>query len=253
MEFLTIGEDHGFQVKMIADSISPDGVRICTVTARYPRFVHSELMTHRAFARNAASSRAIPFKKMVEAVENHPVIPIKWGAEQKGMQTGDDIGLMNEARCHDQWLWARDYAVVQAMAMHDEGLHKSICNRLLEPFAWITTVITATEWNNFFRLRCHEHAEVHLQKTAYMLRDLLQQSTPKTLGYGAWHLPFVDGNDLDDIDNKYSDREVGVIVDDSYYEEILPRLSTARCARVSYLTHEGERSIAKDLDLFGKL
>jgi len=244
MEFLTIGEDHGFQVKMIADSISPDGIRICTVTARYPRFVHAELMTHRAFARNAASSRAIPFKKMVEAVENHPVIPIKWGAEQKGMQTGDDISRVSEMFCKENWLTARDHAVRLAEEMHEQGLHKSLCNRLLEPFAWITTVITATEWNNFFRLRCHEHAEIHLQKTAYMLRDLLQQSRPNVLQYGKWHVPFVTPADWVDVGHNPDYLSV---------EETICKVSSARCARVSYLTHEGERSIAKDLDLFGKL
>lgn len=246
MEFLTIGEDNDFQVKMIADSVSLNGTRICTLTARYPRFVHAELMTHRAFARNAASSRAIPFKKMVEAVMNYPVIPIKWGAEQKGMQTGDEIGRKESDMCEYYWLKARDEAVAYAEMMHNQGLHKSLCNRVLEPFAWITTVITATEWNNYFRLRCHEHAEIHLQKISYMMRDLLRQSEPKETDYNSWHLPFV-------CDTDYEEAILRNPTDPLVVQDTLCKISSARNARVSYMTHDGERNIDKDLDLFSKL
>ncbi|MDE2438822.1 MAG: hypothetical protein KGN01_05530 [Patescibacteria group bacterium] len=192
-------------------------------------------MTHRAFARNAASSRAIPFSKMVKMVQYNPFIPIKWGAEQKGMQTGDDLSAEQEDICLNNWLEARDKAVELATDMHETGLHKSICNRLLEPFSWITVIVTATEFANFFRLRCHEHAEIHIQKIAYMWRDAIRQSKPTPLGVGAWHLPFI----------KQEDGALPL--------EILAQISTARSARVSYLTHDGTRDIAKDLDLFTKL
>lgn len=120
-------------------------------------------------------------------------------------------------------------------------IHKSIPNRLVEPFMWMTVLMTATEWKNFFRLRCHPDAEIHFQKIAGMMRDALDASTPTKLQAGVWHLPFVSGNDLQKL------------VDDGYDEDAVKRISAARCARVSYLTHEGKRDPWKDLELFTRL
>lgn len=238
-----------YQAKMILDSINDSGNRLRTMTLTYPRIVHSEFMTHRMFARNAASSRAIPFSKMTAAVMDDPFIPIEWGTEQRGMQGGPplpDGALKDEAI--RAWLQARDAAVELATSIHHIGtdggkIHKSIPNRLLEPWAWITVVVTATEWNNFFRLRCHPAAEPHIRKIAEMALDVMDQSTPTERRK---HIPFVDVEDMDDmfVWSKELDQPVG---------EIMERCSVARCARVSYLTHEGERSIAKDLELYNKL
>lgn len=230
-----------FAARVETDSISPAGRRLITAVATYPRCVHSELMTHRAFERNAASSRAIPFAKMVSMVEVNPFIPIKWGAEQKGMQTGAEIDAEDRPTAEEEWLGARDAAVSQAESLHRLGIHKSICNRLLEPFAWITTIITATEWENFFRLRCHPDAEIHLQKIAYMLRDAIAASEPVPLKSGEWHTPFVKDVDRQEI------ASLGM------GEMETLSVSAARAARVSYLTHDGVRSVVKDLELFDKL
>ena len=43
-----------------------------TFELTYPRYIHSEFMTHRVFSRNASSSRAIPVKRMIEQVRNNP-------------------------------------------------------------------------------------------------------------------------------------------------------------------------------------
>lgn len=222
-----------FSARIILDSISPAGKRLVTVEARYPRIVHSELLTHRAFARNAASSRAIPWPKMMAAITETPFIPIKWGAEQRGMQSGDQIE--DTAEAERIWLTARDNAVGAAKALAELGVHKSICNRITEPWMWITTLITATEWNNFFRLRCHSDAEVHFQKIATMIREAMAESTPTRLNITNWHLPFIQDDEL------------------GHHDSVLKRVSVARCARVSYLTHDGNRDIQKDLDLFEKL
>lgn len=236
-----------FEVKVVADSISPVGKRIVTLTATYPRMIHSELMTHRAFARNAASSRAIPFKKMVQTVQEFPFVPIKWGAEQRGMQTGDEIPQEQVSIAESLWLNARDDAVKQAVALHELGIHKSLCNRLLEPFAWITTVITATEWANFFRLRVHPDAEIHFQRLAGYIQTVMGFSEPRRLDVGEWHLPFIDEVDRIAVLEEFPPTS------ELSADEALRRCSVARCARVSYLTHEGKRDILKDLDLFEKL
>lgn len=222
-----------FAAKIIEHTLAPCGRELVTVAATYPRFVHAELMTHRAFARNAASSRAIPFSKMVAMVREFPVIPIKFGREQKGMQTSDEEAPRED--CVRTWLAGRDAACQAAIELSGHGVHKSLCNRLLEPFAWITTIITATEWNNFFRLRCHPDAEIHLQKIAYMMRDTIFASVPRPLQVGEWHLPFIQPDE----------RELPI--------EQLLQIATARSARVSYLTHDGTRAIARDVEMYEKL
>ena len=73
------------EAKVILDSVSPAGKRITTLQLKYPRFIHSEFMTHRAFSRNAASSRAIPVLKRLDMMCQDPVIPLEWGLDQSGM------------------------------------------------------------------------------------------------------------------------------------------------------------------------
>ena len=159
------------EAKIIADSISPQGKRITTYLLTYPRFIHAELMTHRLFSRNSASSRAIPFEKMAKMVEEDPFIPIAWQKDHKGMQgteyfTNERISNYSEYldgnevvyQLEEEWLEARNCAIEQAKNMNQLGLTKQICNRLLEPFMWHTVLVTATEWDNFFELRmpCYE-------------------------------------------------------------------------------------------------
>jgi len=225
----------GFEVKIIADSLAPCGKRLTTMTWKYPRFVHSEVLTHRDRERNAASSRAIPWPRMMQAILTGPVIPIRWGSEQKGMQTGGEID--NPDAATEIWLKAMTNAVQSAQALAKLGVHKSLCNRLTEPFMWITVVMTATEWKNLFRLRCHPDAEIHFETIANMARAALESSKPTPLITGAWHLPFIRVDDWSD----------------QLHLEDLKKISVARCARVSYLTHEGIRSPGKDLDLFQTL
>lgn len=222
-----------FSAKIILDSLAPCGKRLTTIEARFPRFILAEMNTHRDRARNSASSRAIPFPKMLAAVTAEPVLPLRWGSEQRGMQTGGEIA--NPVEADRVWLEARDNAVKSAQALADLGVHKSLCNRLVEPWMWITVIMTATEWRNFFRLRCHPDAEIHFQKIATMILDVLNQSVPLSLAVGDWHLPFIQPNE----------RDLPI--------ETLQRISVARCARVSYLTHDGKRDIAADVSLFERL
>lgn len=225
-----------YEVKIIADSLAPSGKRLTTLTATYPRFIHAEVMTHRAFERNAASSRAIPWTKMRQNIIDNPVVPLVFGSEQKGMQTGGEVEDVREAST--QWLKARDEALHRADMLHRAGVHKSLVNRIVEPWMWITTIITATEWNNFFRQRCHPDAEIHFQKIAGMIREAREASAPVKLKAYEWHLPFITDDDRAEV--------WGTTID-------LRQVSTARIARVSYLTHDGVRSIPKDLELFDRL
>lgn len=219
-----------YKASIVLDSVSPCGKRLTTVEATYPRFVHSELMTHRMFSRNAASSRAIPVKKMLEQVRIDPAMPVWWGKSQSGMQAESEIQDTEAARA--AWLDARDSAVVQAEKLLALGLHKQLVNRVLEPFVWITVIISATEWNNFFQLRRHKDAQPEIKKIADLIYDARELSVPTER---EWHLPWIQQD------------EIGLDI------ELLKKLSTARNARVSYLTHDGKRDHSKDIELYEHL
>jgi thymidylate synthase ThyX len=204
---------------------------------RYPRFIHSEMMTHRAFSRNAASSRAIPIKKMIAAVRAEPALPVYWGRNQTGMSAREEIAPELAERARAEWTAALDDALRHAerLAAQDIDLHKQLVNRLLEPFAWITVIITATEWANFFTQRAHPDAQPEIKHIAEMMLQAYGASTPQPVALGRWHLPLIQ-----DDERELPDAE-------------LCKLSVARCARVSYLTHDGKRDRGKDLELYERL
>src|SRR5262249_51665207 len=116
--------------KVIADSINPAGNRITTFVLVYPRFVHCEILTHRALSRNSASSRAIPISKMIEAVTSDPAEPIHWGKNQRGMQAAEELGEGQRQSARNTWLLAAKVSTRLAQLLSEQGVHKQIANRL---------------------------------------------------------------------------------------------------------------------------
>lgn len=227
--------------KVIADSVSPQGVRLTTIQTRYPKFIHGELMTHRTFSRNASSSRAIPVARLIQDVMDDPAVPIHWGKNQPGMQAREELTGNDLVMAQREWLRARDHAVAHARMLSFDGVHKQIVNRIIEPFCHVNVVITSTEWLNFYTLRRHPDAMPEMKALADAMWEAQQASMPKRLLSGQWHLPYVTAQDetheLVGIDPK-----------------ALIKLSVARCARVSYLTHEGKApDIDADLALYDRL
>lgn len=222
--------------KIILDSESPNGDRLTTMEVVFHRFVLAEFNTHRMFSRNSASSRAIPIKKQIAKVQTNPALPLEWGANQPGMQAGEPLTGIAELQAIGIWKQAADHAIDQAEKLNSMGVHKQITNRLLEPFMWHTAVVTSAEWNNFFTQRCSPLAQPEIQAVAYAMRDALNDSKPTTLDYGEWHTPYIqeDEYQLFDLETRKA-------------------VSAARCARVSYLTQDGVRDPAKDLELYERL
>lgn len=246
--------------KVIADSISPNNVRLTTLQLRYPRFIHAEFMTHRMFSRNASSSRAIPVERLIQDIIDDTAMPIHWGMNQKGMQADEEnyslvlcganktetdrYGPYRERE--EAWKYARDRAIEMAQNFANADYHKQIVNRLLEPFSHINVLVTATEWANFFALRDHPDAQPEMQKLAREIRAAMALSKPVLRNLGEWHLPYVDEDDWIDVNGG------GVVTPDQI--ETLRKISVARCARVSYMTHEGKRpTIEEDLALYERL
>lgn len=227
-----------YSAKILLDSISPDRSRLTTMEITYPRFVHAELMTHRVFSRNAASSRAIPVAKMIQRVMDDPAMPVEWGLNQSGMQATRLADELTEQDGRAAWLHGRNNAVRTAEKLNALGLHKQVVNRVLEPYMWMTVIVTGTDYQGFFDQRASRYsplAQPELRRIADMMLELYGASEPALVDAGQWHLPFIQPDELD-LD-----------------AELLRKVSAARCARVSYLTHDGVRDVDKDLELYDRL
>lgn len=236
-----------YNARVLCDSVSPAGGRLTTLELTFPRFLLPEFNTHRMLSRNAASSRAIPIKKRIEAVRNDPFIPEYWGANQKGMQADQEITAEDKDFAERFWRNCADAACCNAEWLESAHVHKQLANRLLEPFSWVTVIASATEWANFFWLRCHKDAQPEFRKIACLARDVYYESQPKELDYGEWHLPLIEQEDRLAVCNLCVNGYEHKIV------ETLCKVSVGRCARVSYLTHDGKRDVEEDIKLCNRL
>lgn len=224
---------------VIADSISPQEIRLTTFQLRYAKFIHGEFMTHRVFSRNASSSRAIPVERLIKDVMDDPVIPTWWGKNQPGMQAAEELSEDDKADAIANWLHARNDAVDHARYLHKIGAHKQIVNRIIEPWCHINVVCTATDYKNFFSLRRHVGAQPEMRALADAMYSARERSTPMLLRPGDWHLPYV---------------QRGEIISDRLPVDTLIKICVARCARVSYMTHDNQRpQIDEDLKLYDRL
>ena len=279
--------------EIVGHSLSPQGDELISVLCTFPRIILAEVNTHRMLSKNTSSSRAIPFKKMVESVQNNPFIPIAWQKEHKGMQ-GSEYFNGVQAKMRDiDWEEARDNAVEQAKYLNKKGVTKQLCNRLLEPFMWTTMLITGSRegWDNFFKLRCPQykihqgtykskkealkyglsngelknwsdldwlqnnegHAEIHIMDLAEKIYDAMNESTPKQLQAGEWHIPFEDNIHLDNKCTNIHDEAYGMTL--RMFLEAMPslskikgapvgvKISTAMAARTSYTVVGEEKEI----------
>ncbi len=225
----------GFSARVLTDSVSPAGIRVTTMEVRFPRFVLSEFNTHRSFSRSSASSRAVPTNKMIERILQNPAMPVEWGVNKAGMSASEALTQEQAREARAEWLRARDSAVEHVRSLQKFNVHKQVINRILEPFMWHTVIVTATEWENFYSLRCAPNAQPEIRVAAELMRDAMNTSQPRSVDFGEWHLPLVQDDE----------RDLPI--------EQLKKISAARCARVSYLTHDGKRDIAKDIELCERL
>ena len=281
-----------YKCEIIADSVSPQRDRLTTFKVTYPRIIHAEMCRHRMMSRNTASSRAIPFEKMVKDVQEDPFIPIAWQKNHKGMQGSEYLTGLDRDQCEFEWLSARDGAVEQAQQLNMINTTKQLCNRLLEPFVWTTELITTSEEGlmNFFELRCPKYklfglgsgpqksrkdwlrhmqfssslhplqypkteeewwsisessAEIHIQKIAEMMFDCYNESKPKTLQSGEWHIPYGDIS-MSILEQQELSFKFPTI---KSKEDLKCRIATARAARISYTTLGDNPKIDYEADI----
>ena len=250
-------EYNNFFAQIIADSINPAGNRLTTFIVTFPRIVLAEFNTHRQFSRNSASSRAIPFEKMKQRAISTPFVPLKFQKHHTGMQGTEFLEGEYEKIAVSNWLEARAVAVSTATQLYNSGVTKQLCNRLLEPFLWHTVIVTATEWENFFALRCHPAAEIHISEIAGLMLTKYNESEPKQLKEGEWHVPFGDNFDIDRIKNTEQFKEKLSEHEDNSEDVVLDlmkvAISVSRCARISYLNFEGKDDYDADIKLHDTL
>lgn len=221
------------------------------VSGPFHNFVGNGIIVHNS--RNSASSRAIPVDKIIKRIEENPFIPSYWGKNQSGMQANEELDQNGQVAAKIYWTKARDNALESAKYLRDIGVHKQIANRLLEPFMMHTVLVTATEWANFFALRCHPDAQPEIRKIALMMKDALNQSAPHELGYGNWHMPLVSNEETNEwcrLNDSNYDNIFNKIAD---CVELFKKVSIGRSARVSYLTHDGKKDIEADIKLYERL
>jgi thymidylate synthase ThyX len=258
-----------YSCKIEADSISVRGHRLTTMVVTMPRIILAEFNTHRAFSRNSASSRAIPVRTYLERLLNDPFIPVEFGTVDKGMNAGP--ALSGDRHNEAVKIWAdaqvnaiesalmlttsREYIVrewerwtdeknddytefVLSLAVKLAGMDPEVVNdamlrvskgqtnRLLEPFSWQEVVVTGTEYTNFFNLRTDRNAQLEIRTAAEQMEELYEASTPTELQEGEWHLPFIQPDE-----QQWAKDNLDLAI----------KSSVARCARVSYLTHDRKK------------
>jgi hypothetical protein len=209
------------------------GSRLTTFELVYPRFILAEVNTHRQLSRNSASSRAIPIDAMVEAVKTDPAGPVFWGRNQAGMVAAEELIGFDLEKAKGTWAAGAYSAIWTAKELQACGVHKSIANRCLEPWFWVKTVLSATEWPNFYVQRTDKAAEPSFQALAEAMLAAHNASVPVRVeerdGGLYWHLPYV------------TPEERGVLnLDDQRC------VSAARCARVSYTRHGQVKDLEED-------
>lgn len=215
---------------VIEDSIC-NGHRLLSVECVYPRIIHAEVLRHKDFSNSVSSSRATPVDRIIA---DCTYVPSHFYRNQRGMVGGEEITGKALARVQDNWVYAREAAVTSAMHLANLGVHKQHVNRLLEPFSFVRHLITATEWDRFFTQRLAKDADPVIRTLAGCVRDSMALSTPVERSA---HLPYLTAEERKTISYEYT-----------------MQVSAARCARLSYLKHDGTpTSMDEDLALFERL
>lgn len=252
---------HSAQV--ICDSVSPAGHRLTTMIVTMPRIVLADFNTHRLiskpdtrdetfwgeFSRNGASSRAIPAKRIIEMVKSNPYVPTHWGKNQPGMMPSDDE-VAEKDKAEFAWRQGLHQALSLAAYLDELGCHKEIVSAPLLPYMWQTMLVTATEWDGFFDQRGEgSGARRDLRIVAEKMRDALAASEPVERSV---HVPF-SADESSPLSSRHCLEDWCLESWGRERCEKIIRVAIARCARLSYLTHDGEYDIDADLGLYDRL
>lgn len=216
-----------YSVQICADSVPRNGgPRLTTVLATFPRVLLAEQNTHRVFSRNTSSSRAIPVNVRCDSIEANPFVPAAFGKAAKGMRAEENLDAESGEKARSIWLRLAQQAVDGARELAALKTHKEHANRVTEPYAWVSQLITSTEWENYFNLRTHPKAQPEMIIISTMIKELYDKNPPKPLSVGEWHLPFAPEEGL---------------------QEDRIRQSVARAAALSYERQAADKSLEEEI------
>lgn len=250
--------DPNIYVRVLKDSISPEGDRLFSIHAHYPRIILSELNTHKILSKNSSSSRAVPVNNFLETIESMPFIPSFLQKNKSGMQSTEDLSEVEKKKVVKLIKNHLKSTVKLIKTLSDKdglNLHKQFANRYSEVFQYMNTIITGTEWDSklgtFLRLRNHQDAEPHFHELANCIQLAYNNSKPELLLPGEWHLPFVDTQRDDNGKLIYSicNRET-LTVNEVTLEEA-KKISASCCAQISY--RREDNSLEKANNIFDRL
>lgn len=218
--------------KVIKHSITTWGQEILTMELDYPRIIHSEFLVHKIFSKNSSSSRAIPILSMIRSVWDNPATPVAWGKNQSGMSARENLLGWRETAARLTWDLASKINCGLAYILAKIGAHKQIANRLLEPYSHIKVLVTGTSFENFYNLRDHKDADPTIAALARAMKEAHDNSAPKLLRVGEWHLPYVSDDLSISVENKI-------------------KLSSSLCAQTSY--RKADESLDKAYRIYDRL
>jgi hypothetical protein len=217
---------------VVADSINSMGVRLTTFELSYPRFILAELNTHRMISKNSASSRAVPVERSNQIISENPAMPVHWGKNQTGMSAATELEGLSLDAAREGWIDAMKSALTYSKVLQSTGLHKQITNRIMEPWSYMKTVATGTEWANLLWLRNHNAAQPEFHRLAEKIQEAFDNSTPVELEVGQWHLPYIPSDSELTLEDKL-------------------KVSASCCAQVSY--RRNDESLEKAIEIYDKL
>lgn len=237
--------DHSISVKLLAASVNPAGEKIETLEVRMPRIILAEMNTHRVFSRNVASSRAMPWKKVLQKMQDFWFEPVFWGKNKAGMSADEQLTGFNLWWAKLWWRLHRRFTIFVTNRLDAAGLHKQWKNRLIEPHTYVVAIITATDWDNFLWLRDDQTAaQPEIVILARKIRHALMNATHRQLSNDnnctdGWHYAYATDEERQHWHTN---------------PQFLARLDAARCARASYWNHEGGKpDVQADIATYQKL
>ena len=217
------------------------------VSGEYKNFVANGIVVH--------NSRAMPSITTIKRVLDNMEMPYYWGKNQPGMKARSELSNTRKKLAKVVWKTSGYFQCFFCYLLNKIGLHKQHANRIIEPYVTMRIVCTATDWKNFFYLRNHPDAQPEFEMLAALMQMRMNESTPRKLNVGEWHIPFGDK-----IDEK---RLSDLVIPDEFdcssetmckiLTESKIKVAVARCARVSYYNFEGKDDYNSDFRLYRDL
>lgn len=271
--------------EIIADSISSQGCRLTSYVLEYPRFIHSEIMTHRVFSKNASSSRAIPIEKMIEMTKTNPAMPVWWGKNQSGMQAKEELDdvIRSERRWHfdsseseiidylglkNRYLQYNTFSQTRSYNLTDKETSKiewllarnDAISRIKTLNAiglhkqianrtiepWLHIRVILSGTEFENFFALRAHPDAQPEFQALAYMMLEQYNSSKPNSLNAGEWHIPFGDKIDQT-------RVKEVAGDNTIEQAKIKVAIARCARISYLNFEGKDDYGADIKLCDRL